>query len=175
MASMSKALTGLSITISILAVVCVGPVVAQRPSQNTLGNGEKERTSRDSSLEQAMKELKSLNDVVREALQQQAEERVAAARTIATLEAENKQLKSLRDRNELRLQWFEGRERQVKGIIQVKPSWQDTAKMIEKLLKDVTELRETLDRSLPSKPGQIPSAAGKRDMRTIDTESRSKP
>jgi hypothetical protein len=45
MLSMSKALTGLSIIISLLAIVCVGPAVAQQPNQKTLGGGGKNESS----------------------------------------------------------------------------------------------------------------------------------
>ena len=174
MSSMSKALAGLSVIISMLVFICVGPVLAQRPGQDTLGDGAEKWASSDQTFEQAMKELKSLNDQVREARQQQADERAAAAREIATLEAENKQLKTARDQNELRLLEFEARERTVKGI-QGKPPWQETCEMLEKLLKEVTELRQILDRSLPWKTNQFPPADERQERRTNDNESRSKP
>ena len=175
MFSMPNALNRRAIIVFMLAVVCVGPLLAQRPGQNTRSGGEKKQASGDQSLEDVMEELSLLDAQVREARQQQTDERVAAARTIAALEAEKKQLTSARDENELRLQLIVGRERVVGGIVGVKPAWQETEEMMEKLIKDVTELRRVLDRSLPSKPGQTPAPDGKPETRTNGNKRKDKP
>ena len=75
--------TGRLFIIFMIASICPGPVLAEETARNSSAAGDKQRNSSELSLEQAVKEVISLDHQLREARQRQADERVAAAQTIA--------------------------------------------------------------------------------------------
>jgi hypothetical protein len=154
-------------------VISARPARGQQIDQRAMQNAGKGAADGEDSLEQALKELSSLSSQVREARQQYADERVAAARAIATLEAERDELKRVRAQDEMRVARLQTGLREVAGHGRTSP--REVVQDIETLLKAVRELRVILVQSLAPKPGNKSPADGKNQIPARASEGRSNP
>lgn len=150
------------------------PAPGQQLDQGAKVDRGKKQAIDEQSLERALRELSSLSDQLREARQQQADERVAAERAIATLESENKELAREQARNAGRIATLESALREWGGAKRP-PLPDETLRNMDLLHKAVVELRHIFDRSLPQKSGEKPSASGRRQTRAHGSDERSEP
>ena len=154
-------------------VISAKPVLSPRIDQAAMQNSGEEAADDEASLEQALKELSSLSNQVREARQQYADERVAAARAVAALEIEQKELKRAREQNEGQIARLQVGFREGGGFRRTSP--EEVVEDVETLLKAVRELRFILTQSLSSKPDDKPPADGKNQKKAQGDEGRSHP
>jgi hypothetical protein len=157
-----------------LTVACVATVSGQRRDESSPKDQVKEHVAGEPCLEQAFRDLTSLNDKLREARQQQTDERVSAARILAALQAENKELKRTRTQNEHRIAALNSSMREAGGLKRT-PSPEDMTQKLQTLVQTVGELQGTLDRTGPSRPGDNPATNGKPQETTHDKDGRGKP